>query len=48
LIVTNFGADAVELPADLVAGRSLILASQPDATRQLLPSDSCSWLSPAH
>lgn len=48
LILTNFGADAVDLPAELVAGRSVILATQPDATAQQLPSDTCMWWSPAH
>ena len=48
LIVTNVGPEAVELPADLVAGRSVILASQPDTTATYLPSDTCVWLSPAH
>ena len=48
LVVTNVGADAVELPAALVARRSLILATQPEATTTHLPSDTCVWLSPAH
>ena len=48
LIVTNVGPDAVELPPELVAGRSVILATQPDTTLQHLPSDTCVWLSPAH
>ena len=48
LIVTNVGADAVELPAALVAGRSVILATQPETTTTHLPSDTCVWLSPAH
>ena len=48
LILANVGPDAIELPAELVSGRSLILASQPDATMQLVPSDTCVWMSPAH
>lgn len=44
LVVLNVGAGPVELPAALVAGRTLALASQPDATAQLLPSDTCMWL----
>jgi alpha-glucosidase len=48
LIVTNVGPEAVDLPAELVVGRSVILASQPDATATYLPSDTCVWLSPAH
>jgi len=48
LIITNVGADAVELPAALVAGRSVILATQDDTTTTHLPSDTCVWLSPAH
>jgi alpha-glucosidase len=48
LILVNVGPDVVELPAALVSGRSLILASQPDATMQQLPSDTCVWMSPAH
>ena len=48
LIVTNFGADALELPAQLVADRSVILATQAEATARHLPSDTCMWLSPAH
>ena len=48
LVVTNVGAEAFDLPAGLVAGRSLILASQPDATPTHIPSDTCVWLSPAH
>jgi alpha-glucosidase len=48
LILANVGPDAIELPAALVSGRSLILASQPDATMQLVPSDTCVWMSPAH
>jgi alpha-glucosidase len=48
LIVLNAGSDTVELPAELVTGRSVILASQPTATLHELPSDTCTWLSPAH
>jgi alpha-glucosidase len=48
LIVTNVGGDAVELPAALVAGRSVIIATQPETTTTDLPSDTCVWLSPAH
>ena len=48
LVVTNVGAEAFDLPAGLVAGRSVILASQPDATTTHIPSDTCVWLSPAH
>jgi alpha-glucosidase len=48
LIITNVGPEAVELPADMVAGRSVILASQPETTNPYLPSDTCVWLSPAH
>jgi hypothetical protein len=48
LIVLNVGADVAELPAALVAGRTVILATQPDATPQRLPSDTCVWLSAAH
>jgi hypothetical protein len=48
LIVTNVGEEAVELPAALVAGRIVIVASQPEATTTDLPSDTCVWLSPAH
>ncbi|MEP7046878.1 MAG: alpha-amylase family glycosyl hydrolase [Ilumatobacteraceae bacterium] len=48
LVVTNVGGEAVDLPADLVAGRSVILATQPDTTATHLPSDTCVWLSPAH
>jgi hypothetical protein len=48
LILTNVGAEAVELPAALVAGRTVILATQPEATLTDLPSDTCVWLSPAH
>ena len=48
LIVTNVGADAVELPAALAAGRSVILATQRETTTTHLPSDTCVWLSPAH
>jgi alpha-glucosidase len=45
LIVINVGPDTVELPSDLVSGRTLILASQPDATPRRLPTDTCVWLS---
>ncbi len=38
LIVTNVGADAVDLPASLVAGRSVILATQPETTTTQLPA----------
>ena len=48
LIVTNVGEEAVELPAALVAGRSVIIATQPETTTTHLPSDTCVWLSPAH
>jgi alpha-glucosidase len=48
LVVANVGVDDVELPAELVAGRSVILATQPETTPQHLPSDTCVWLSPAH
>jgi alpha-glucosidase len=48
LVVTNVGGDAVELPAGLVAGRTVILATQPEATATHVPSDTCVWLSPAH
>jgi alpha-glucosidase len=48
LIVLNVGADVAELPAALVAGRTVVLATQPDATAQRLPSDTCVWLSAAH
>ena len=47
LIVANVGGEAVELPAALVAGRSVILATQPDTSTTHLPSDTCVWLSPA-
>jgi alpha-glucosidase len=48
LIVLNVGADAAELPAALVAGRTVMLATQPDTTSQRLPSDACVWLSAVH
>jgi alpha-glucosidase len=48
LIVTNVGEDPVELPAELVAGRSVIIATQIETTTTHLPSDTCVWLSPAH
>ncbi|MGZ4738531.1 MAG: alpha-amylase family glycosyl hydrolase, partial [Ilumatobacteraceae bacterium] len=48
LIVLNAGADDVDLPAALVAGRSVMLATQPDTTPQRLPSDTCVWLSAVH
>jgi alpha-glucosidase len=48
LVVANVGADDVQLPAELVAGRSVILATQPETTPQHLPTDTCVWLSPAH
>jgi alpha-glucosidase len=48
LVVANVGSEAVELPPELVAGRSVILATQPETTQHHLPSDSCVWLSPAH
>ena len=47
LIVLNAGPGAVELSADLTSGRSVVLASQPTATPQHVPSDTCIWLSPA-
>ena len=47
LVVLNVGAGPVELPAALVAARSVILASQPGTTPRQLPSDTCVWLSPA-
>jgi alpha-glucosidase len=46
LVVANVGSATVELPAELVAGRSVILATRPDTTSQRLPSDTCVWLSP--
>ena len=48
LVVANVGADTVELPASLVEGRTVILATQPETTPTSLPSDTCVWLSPAH
>ncbi len=48
LIVLNVGSGAVELPAALVAGRSVIIATHPETTPHVLPSDSCVWLSPVH
>jgi alpha-glucosidase len=48
LIVLNAGPGAVELSDDLTSGRSVILASQPTATPQQVPSDTCVWFSPAH
>ena len=48
LIILNVGAGTVELPASMVAGRSVILASQPETTLRELSSDTCVWLSPAH
>jgi len=48
LVVANVGSEAFELPRSLVDGRTLILASQPDATTTHIPSDTCVWLSPAH
>ena len=48
LVVLNVGAETVELPAELVAGRSIILATQPETTASQLPSDTCVWLSPVH
>jgi hypothetical protein len=48
LVVLNVGAEAVELPAALVSGRSVILATQPHTTSQHVPSDTCVWLSVAH
>ena len=48
LVITNVGGDAVDLPAALVEGRSVILATQPETTLTSLPSDTCVWLSPAH
>ncbi|MGZ7035938.1 MAG: hypothetical protein ACXVIQ_12065, partial [Ilumatobacteraceae bacterium] len=48
LIVLNADADEVELPAALVAGRSVILATQSDTTPQRLPGDTCVWLSAVH
>jgi hypothetical protein len=47
LIVLNAGASTVELPDELVDGRQLWLSSQPDATANRLPSDTCVWLSAA-
>ncbi|HEY7626658.1 MAG TPA: glycoside hydrolase family 13 protein [Ilumatobacteraceae bacterium] len=44
LVVLNTGAAAVDLPDSLVAGRALLLASQPDATARRVPSDTCVWL----
>jgi alpha-glucosidase len=46
LIIANLGTRSVSLPGALVDGRSLILASQPEATVDELPSDTCIWLSP--
>ena len=48
LVVLNVGSATVELPAELVAGRSVILATQAETTPQRLPSDTCVWLSPVH
>jgi hypothetical protein len=48
LDITNVGEDAVDLPEDLVQGRTVILATQPETTLTSLPSDTCVWLSPAH
>jgi len=48
LVVANVGSEAFDLPEALVAGRSVILASQPDATTTHIPADTCVWLSPAH
>jgi len=48
LVVANVGGEAFDLPASLVAGRTVILASQPDATKTHVPADTCVWLSPAH
>ena len=48
LIIANVGPQPVDLPATLVSGRSIILASQPETTLQELPSDTCVWLSPVH
>ena len=45
LVVANVGSATVELPAELVAGRSVIVATQPDTTSRRLPSDTCVWLS---
>jgi alpha-glucosidase len=45
LVVINVGAESVELPAHLVVGRSVMLASQPLANTSHLPSDTCVWLS---
>lgn len=47
LVVLDVGAEAVDLPGELVSGRSLMFASQPEATAQRLPSDTCVWLTPA-
>jgi len=48
LVVANVGSEAFELPEALVEGRTVILASQPDATATQIPSDTCIWLSPSH
>ncbi len=45
LVVANIGSATVELPAALVAGRSVILATRPETTARRLPGDSCIWLS---
>ena len=48
LVVANVGEESFELPEALVAGRTIILASQPDATTTSIPANTCVWLSPAH
>jgi alpha-glucosidase len=48
LVVANVGEESFELPEALVAGRTIILASQPDATTTNIPANTCVWLSPAH
>ncbi|MEY2446435.1 MAG: alpha-glucosidase [Ilumatobacteraceae bacterium] len=47
LVVLNLGAHTVDLPTELVAGRAVIIATQPETTPQRLPSDTCVWLSAA-
>jgi alpha-glucosidase len=47
LVVLNLGSETVDLPAELVAGRSVVIATQPETTPQRLPSDTCVWLSPS-
>lgn len=48
LIIANVGAGTVDLPEAMVAGRNVIVASQPETTLRQLPSDTCVWLSPVH